>query len=88
MKLTPPGVDEDETPDEEDGCADDTGVLALRLEQLREPSWVEPVLASALAQMAPSLTEIGRYDIEYCKIKPNRDINLVARVELGVERGR
>lgn len=87
--MNPPRlpVDDDESPDEDDGLADDTGVLARRLEQLRDASWIEPVLSSALAQMAPDLAAIEGHEIEYCKIKPNRDINLVARVRIGPRDG-
>jgi len=80
MNLPRVQVDEDETPEDDDGVLDESGVLTQRLEQLRDDAWVRPVLASALAHMAPRTAAIERYDIEYCKIKPNRDINLVARV--------
>lgn len=73
---------DDEASDDDEGVVDQTGVLTQRLEQLRDAAWVRPVLSSALAQMAPGMTVIERHDIEYCKIKPNRDINLVARVLL------
>jgi len=76
----PRAQDDDESPDDDEGQLDLTGVLSRRLEQLRDEAWVKPVLATALARMAPSAARVARYDIEYCKIKPNRDINLVAHV--------
>ena len=66
--------------EDDDFSADDTGILSRRLEQLRDDTWVRPVLTTALAQMSTAPRAIAGYDIEYCKIKPNRDINLVAHV--------
>jgi len=61
--------------------------LARRLEQLRDEAWMTPVLESALAAMCPSAPRVAGYDIEYCKIKPNRDINLAFHVRLRGQAG-
>lgn len=59
------------------GAADDDGddVLTSRLAQLRDPAWMKSVLESALDEMARTPVSVDDYRIEYCKIKPNRDIN-------------
>jgi Ser/Thr protein kinase RdoA (MazF antagonist) len=73
-------------PDDSDDDLDDggevVGVLAQRLEQLRDPRWLTGVLDSALAQMAAAPVAVTGHDIEYCKIKPNRDINVAVRARL------
>jgi Ser/Thr protein kinase RdoA (MazF antagonist) len=78
-------LEPDESDDELDGdeAADVTGVLAQRLEELRDESWLGPVLEEALAQLGASAPRVSGYDIEYCKIKPNRDINVALRARLG-----
>ncbi len=70
--------DSDDLESGDEGIA--SGILAQRLEQLRDESWMKPALESALAQLAPAKRAVAGYDIEYCKIKPNRDINVVFRV--------
>jgi Ser/Thr protein kinase RdoA (MazF antagonist) len=63
--------------------ADVTGVLSRRLEQLRDADWLNSVLESALAQMMPTGPRVTAHDIDYCKIKPNREINVALRARLG-----
>jgi len=77
--------DSDDDPDTDDGGV--TGVLARRLEQLRDANWVHSVLESALAQMMPTGPRVTAHDIDYCKIKPNRDINVALRARLGSDGG-
>ena len=53
-----------------------SGALARRLEELSDERWLVPVLESALAQMTGAKPVVSGCEIEYCKIKPNRDINV------------
>ncbi len=55
-------------------------VLARRLEELRDPDWVRGVIGRALSAAAGRPVEPGPVAIEYCKIKPNRDINAALRL--------
>jgi hypothetical protein len=75
-------LNEDESPDENAGPLDDTGILSTRLEQIRDEAWMKPVVTTLLAAMTPHPPVVNGYDVEYCKIKPNRDINLVVRLYL------
>src|SRR5215510_4396731 len=59
-----------------------SGVLAQRLEQLRDARWFIGVLESALAQMTKSRVAVTGHEIDYCKIKPDRDINVAVRVRV------
>src|SRR5262245_32551258 len=72
----------DDSDDDLDEGGEIIGVLAQRLEQLRDARWLTAVLESALAQMAATPVAVTGHDIEYCKIKPNRDINVAVRVRL------
>jgi hypothetical protein len=55
---------------------DERHVLTIRLDQLRDPDWMQPVLNRALGEMLSAPAAIADYKIDYCKIKPNRDINV------------
>lgn len=63
---------------------DDAGrrILTHRLDQLRDPDWMQPVLNTALSQMLSAPAAIADYEIDYCKIKPNRDINVALSATL------
>ncbi|NIS31010.1 MAG: hypothetical protein GWN07_11855, partial [Actinobacteria bacterium] len=52
--------------------------LARRLEQLRDTAWTARVLGDALSRMAGQPIPVGDVRIDYCKIKPNRDIQVAA----------
>jgi Ser/Thr protein kinase RdoA (MazF antagonist) len=73
--------DTDDEPDLED-AGEVTGTLAMRLEQLRDERWLNPVLESALARMTGHAPTVDASRIEYCKIKPNRDINVAVVVRV------
>ena len=77
--------DNDDELETDDGAV--TGVLARRLEQLRDAKWLNSVLESALAQMMTTGPRVTAHDIDYCKIKPNRDINVALRARLGSNGG-
>jgi aminoglycoside phosphotransferase len=80
----PPDPLQDESDDElepEEG-GEVSGLLARRLEQLREERWLAPVLETALARMTGADPRVSGYEIEYCKIKPNREINIALRARL------
>src|SRR5688572_15489916 len=77
-----PAQDESEDEGDLDSGAELTGVLAQRLEQLRDPSWLKPVVESAFARMTGTSPAVEGLQIEYCKIKPNRDINVALKVLL------
>src|SRR5262245_53711396 len=76
--LLPP----DDSDDDLDDGGEVTGVLAQRLEQLRDACWLTGVLESALGQMAAAPVAVTGHEIEYCKIKPNRDISVAVRARL------
>ena len=73
--------DESDDDDPRDG-GETSGVLAQRLEQLRDPGWLATVLETALAQMTSARPRVTGHEIDYCKIKPNRDINVALRAHL------
>lgn len=62
--------------------ADPVEVLTRRLAQLRDRPWMISVLDRALREMAGGAVEVEGYDIQYCKIKPWRNINVA--LELGL----
>jgi aminoglycoside phosphotransferase len=65
------------------GTDDDSrDVLTRRLEQLRDPTWMKHVLELALGQLTPAPVRVDDYHIEYCKIKPGRDINVALQLVL------
>ena len=64
-----------------------SGVLAQRLEELRDARWLHPVVRGALARMTGAAPEVLDCRIEYCKIKPNRDINVAMLVRTAVPGG-
>ena len=51
-------------------------VLNRRLEQLRDDEWIRGVLTRALAGLCDGPVELDSHEIDYCKIKPGRDINV------------
>jgi aminoglycoside phosphotransferase (APT) family kinase protein len=51
-------------------------VLSLRLRQLRDPQWVRGTLQRGLAALGAQPAAVAGFTIDYCKIKPNRDINV------------
>ena len=61
---------------------DPSDVLTHRLEQLREPIWMKHVLELALRQLTHASVGVDDYRIEYCKIKPGRDINVALQLML------
>jgi hypothetical protein len=66
-----------------DGTNDDPkDVLTHRLEQLRQPLWMKHVLELALRQLTHASVSVEDYRIEYCKIKPGRDINVALQLLL------
>src|SRR5262245_6477374 len=77
--------DNDDELETDDGAV--SGVLARRLEQLRDAKWLHAVLESAVAQMMTTGPRVTAHDIDYCKIKPNRDINVALRARLGSNGG-
>ncbi|HET6202846.1 MAG TPA: aminoglycoside phosphotransferase family protein [Planctomycetota bacterium] len=79
--LDPLQDESDDDLEPEDG-GEVSGVLARRLDQLRDERWFGPVLESALAQMTAAGPKVAGYEIDYCKIKPNRDINVALRARL------
>ena len=61
----------------------DTGsVLALRLNQLRRTDCMKQFLEAALTQLTSEAVQVDAYQIEYCKIKPRREINVVFDLKL------
>jgi aminoglycoside phosphotransferase (APT) family kinase protein len=80
--VPPDDLLQDESDDEPDPAPGGELALALaqRLEQLHDPAWMNAVLEPALLQMTGTGAAVAGHDIEYCKIKPNRDINLALRV--------
>ena len=80
--MLPPDPAQDESDDEELDGSDLTGVLAQRLEQLRDAGWLKPVVELAFVHMTGTRPAVDGLQIEYCKIKPNRDINVALRVRL------
>jgi thiamine kinase-like enzyme len=62
--------------------SDQRDVLTHRLEQLRDPVWMKHVLELALGQLIPTPVGVDDYHIEYCKIKPGRDINVALQLHL------
>ena len=61
---------------------DPSDILTHRLEQLREPIWMKHVLELALRQLTHASVGVDDYRIEYCKIKPGRDINVALQLML------
>jgi aminoglycoside phosphotransferase len=62
-------------------------VLTRRLAQLQDPGWVKHVLELALGQLTPAPVSVDDYHIEYCKIKPGRDINVALQLALRCRTG-
>lgn len=83
--VPPQPANDDESDDElelevgEEG-GDVAGILAQRLEELRDARWLDPVVETALARMTGIRPTVLDCRIEYCKIKPNRDINVAMLV--------
>jgi thiamine kinase-like enzyme len=57
-------------------------ILLLRLDQLRDPGWMQPVLSRALSQMRSASVAVADYAIEYCRVKPHRNIHLAVSATL------
>lgn len=86
--MTNPMAEAFPLPDDSDddleleNCGAVSGILAQRLEQLRDEGWLRGVLESALASMTAAKPAVSGWQIEYCKIKPNRDIHVALVVRL------
>lgn len=57
-------------------------LLARILEQLRDREWTAAFLERALAEMIPAAGRVEQCQVTYCKVKPNRDINLALAARL------
>lgn len=82
MQPLDPAQDESDDEADLDENGDVAGVLARRLEELRDGRWLKAVLESALARMTGGSPAVDGCQVEYCKIKPNRDINVALKVRL------
>ena len=61
---------------------DAVDALSHRLAQLRDEQWVKQALEAALRDMANGPVEVTAFQIEYCKIRPKRDINVALNLTL------
>src|SRR5947209_1154973 len=56
--------------------------LSCRLDQLRDQQWVKQTLEAALGNMTDGPVQVTTFQIEYCKVKPERDINVALNLTL------
>ncbi|PYR34451.1 MAG: hypothetical protein DMF90_17105 [Acidobacteria bacterium] len=61
---------------------DPAAVLTRRLEQLHDADYMRTVLQHALDRLLPRVELVEAYEVDYCKIKPWRDVSLTLALTL------